>query len=466
MTDPLHAAEAVTAISPTLYWLATGIFVLAYAVIVSEKIHKTKVALMGAALMIVLKILTQNEAFHSEEFGIDYNVIFLLISMMVIINIMAKTGVFQWAAIRTAKAAKGKPFTIMALFAVITAVASAFLDNVTTVLLLAPVTLLIADELDVDPVPYLLAEALASNIGGSATLIGDPPNIMIASKANYSFMDFISNLAPVIIIVMIAFVVMLKIFFGRRLTVTEERRLRVMAMDESTLIKDPVLMKKSLFVMACVILGFTVHGALHLEPATIALTGAALLLLISGEPPHHILAEVEWTTLFFFMGLFIIVGGVVKVGLIKDLSQVVIAITHPTQDSMAATTFVILWFSAIASAIVDNIPFVATMNPLILDMANTVFHQGAQSSAALPVETLHHDVLEPVWWSLALGACLGGNGTSIGASANVIVVGMAEKAGKPISFMKFMAYGVPVMLMTLVISTVYIYLRYYILHWY
>jgi Na+/H+ antiporter NhaD/arsenite permease-like protein len=466
MTEPAQAAHAVTEVSTSIYWLATAIFVVAYAVIVSEKVHKTKVALMGAALMMALPILTQHEAFHSEEFGIDYNVIFLLISMMIIINIMAKSGIFEWVAIRAAKMAKGRPFTIMAIFAVFTAVASAFLDNVTTVLLLAPVTLLIADELDVDPVPYLIAEALASNIGGTATLIGDPPNIMIASKAHYSFMDFIYNLSPAIIITMIAFVVVLKVLFGKRLQVNEEKRRRVMAMDESSLIKDPVLMKKSLFVMGCTIVGFTMHGALHLEPATIALTGAAVLLLISGEHPHHILAEVEWTTIFFFMGLFIIVGGVVKVGLIKDLSQVVIDITRPTEQSMSTTSFVILWFSAFASAIVDNIPFVATMNPLVLDMANTVFHGGAHNPAALAAATLHHDVLEPVWWSLALGACLGGNGSPIGASANVIVVGMAEKAGKPISFGKFMAYGLPVMIMTLVIAHAYIYVRYYVLHWY
>jgi len=466
MNEAVHAAEAVTAISPTVYWLATAIFVVAYAVIVSEKVHKTKVALVGAALMIALKILTQHEAFHSEEFGIDYNVIFLLISMMVIINIMTRSGVFQWVAIRSAKVAKGKPFTIMAIFVVITAIASALLDNVTTVLLLAPVTLLIADELDVDPIPYLIAEALASNIGGTATLIGDPPNIMIASKAHYSFMDFIYNLTPVVVIIMIAFVVVMKVLFGSRLKVTEEKRKRVMEMDESSLITDPVLMKKSLVVMGLTVVGFTMHGVLHLEPATIALTGAAILLLISGEHPHHILADVEWTTIFFFMGLFIIVGGVVKVGLIKDLSQVVIDVTHPTQESMFTTSFVMLWFSAFASAIVDNIPFVATMNPLVLDMANTVFHEGAHSAAALGAATLHHDVLEPVWWSLALGACLGGNGSPIGASANVIVVGMAEKAGKPISFAKFMAYGFPIMIMTLIISHLYIYLRYYVLHWY
>ena len=461
MTDPAQATQVATEASATIYWLATAIFVLAYAVIVSEKVHKTKVALVGAALMIGLRILTQHEAFHSEHFGIDYNVIFLLISMMIIINVMARSGVLEWVAIRSAKVAQGRPFTLMATFAVLTAIASAVLDNVTTVLLLAPVTLLIADELDVDPIPFLIVEALASNIGGTATLIGDPPNMMIASKAKYGFMDFIIHLTPVVVVIMIAFVVVMKVLFGRKLKVSEVNRLRVMAMDESRLIRNPVLMKKSLVVMGLTVAGFALHGVLHLEPATIAFTGAAVLLLISGEHPHHILAEVEWTTVFFFMGLFIMVGGLVKVGMIRDLSQFVIDVTKPTDQSLMTTTMVMLWFSAIASTIVDNVPFVAAINPLVLDMANTIFHHGGADPAALPVATLHHPVLEPLWWSLALGASLGGNGTLIGASANVIIVGMAERAGRRISFMKFMAYGVPVMVMTLILSSLYVWLRYY-----
>jgi Na+/H+ antiporter NhaD/arsenite permease-like protein len=461
MTDPAQATQVATEASATIYWLATAIFVLAYAVIVSEKVHKTKVALVGAALMIGLRILTQHEAFHSEHFGIDYNVIFLLISMMIIINVMARSGVLEWVAIRSAKVAQGRPFTLMATFAVLTAIASAVLDNVTTVLLLAPVILLITDELDVDPVPFLIVEALASNIGGTATLIGDPPNMMIASKAKYGFMDFIIHLTPVVVVIMIAFVVVMKVLFGRKLKVSEVNRLRVMAMDESRLIRNPVLMKKSLVVMGLTVAGFALHGVLHLEPATIAFTGAAVLLLISGEHPHHILAEVEWTTVFFFMGLFIMVGGLVKVGMIRDLSQFVIDVTKPTDQSLMTTTMVMLWFSAIASTIVDNVPFVAAINPLVLDMANTIFHHGGADPAALPVATLHHPVLEPLWWSLALGASLGGNGTLIGASANVIIVGMAERAGRRISFMKFMAYGVPVMVMTLILSSLYVWLRYY-----
>ncbi len=445
------------------FWTGTLIFLLSYAVIVSEKIHKTKVALIGASLMLVLRILEQQEAFHSEEFGIDYNVIFLLIGMMIIIGIMKNTGAFEYVAIKSAKVARGEPFRIMTIFAVITAISSALLDNVTTVLLLAPVTLLIADELDIDPIPFLITEALASNIGGTATLIGDPPNIMIASKAKLTFMDFIVHLTPAIIVIMVVFLFTLKIIFGKKLHVKEELKMRVMAMDENEMIKDPVLLKKCLAVLTLTVLGFVLHGALHLEPATIALTGAAVLFLISGEDPHKTFLEVEWPTIFFFMGLFIIVGGVVKVGLIEKLSQFMIEITGPTQTSMFKTSMVMLWFSAIASAIVDNIPFVATMNPLILDMANTIYHNGGAAAHALPPETLHNAVLMPVWWSLALGACLGGNGSPIGASANVIIVGMAEKAKRPISFLKFMAYGFPIMVETLIVSMIYIWVRYYLL---
>ena len=445
------------------FWTATLIFIISYAVIVSEKIHKTKVALAGASLMLILKIVDQKEAFHSEELGIDYNVIFLLISMMMIIGIMKRTGIFEYVAIKSAKIAKGEPFRIMAIFSVVTAVASAFLDNVTTVLLLAPVTLLVADELDMDPIPFLITEALASNIGGTATLIGDPPNIMIASKARLTFMDFILHLAPVVIIIMIVYIYTIKLIFGRKLKVKEDLKKRIMEIQEKDLIKDPVLLRKCLAVLGITIFGFVIHGFLHFEPATIALAGAALLFLISGEKPHDIFLEVEWPSIFFFIGLFIIVGGVVKVGLIEKMSRMMIDLTGPTQTNMFTTSMVILWFSAIASAIVDNIPFVATMNPLILDMANNIYHAGGAASHALPPETIHNAVLMPVWWALALGACLGGNGTAIGASANVIIIGMAEKARKPISFLKFMAYGIPIMIETVVISMIYIWVRYYLL---
>jgi Na+/H+ antiporter NhaD/arsenite permease-like protein len=453
MTEEVKAVTEI--VFGTKFWIATAIFILVYGLIVTEKIHKTILAIVGASTMIVLGILTQEEAFHSPELGIDWNVIFLLVSMMIIINIMKPTGVFEYIAIKSAKVAKGKPFAIMAIFSVVTAVVSAFLDNVTTVLLIAPVTLLICQALELDVVPYLITEAIASNIGGTATLIGDPPNIMIASKAQLDFMAFVYNLTPVVIVVLIAYVITIKFVFGKRLTVKEELRQRVMAMNENEAIKDPILLKKSLAVLAVTITGFIFHGMLHYEPATIALFGAGLLLLVSGtKEPHHILAEAEWTTIFFFMGLFMIIGGVVNVGLIKWMSIKVLEIT---QGNLFGTSMVILWFSAFASAFIDNIPYVATMNPLVIDMAKQLWPN------ITGIDLLHHPDLMPIWWSLALGACLGGNGTAIGASANVIVVGMAEKMGRPISFKKFMLYGMPLMIESVIICHAYIWLRYYVL---
>jgi Na+/H+ antiporter NhaD/arsenite permease-like protein len=449
--ETAHAVGAM--VMDSTFYLACGIFFIALAIIISEKIHKTIVAIFGASLVLVLKILEQHEAFHLEEFGVDWNVIFLLIGMMTIINLMRPTGLFEYIAIRSAKAGKGDPLRIMVIFAVITAVLSALLDNVTTVLLLAPVTLLIADALEVDPIPYLIVEALASNIGGTATLIGDPPNIMIASKAKLNFMDFIIHLTPAVIFMMVVFIVLLKLFFGKRLKTREELKERIMKMDEREAIKDPVMLTKSLAVLGVVLVGFIFHGMLHYEPATVALFGAGLLLLLSGtHEPHHVLAEIEWPVIFFFIGLFIMVGGMVKVGAISLMSQKMLALT---QGNLFATSMVIMWFSAIASAVVDNIPYVATMNPLVIDMARELWpeHSG--------MELLQHAELMPIWWSLALGACLGGNGSAIGASANVIVVGMAEKAGHKISFLKFMAYGVPVMFITVFIAMIYVWIRYY-----
>ena len=451
-----HEAVTTEVVMGSAFWIATGLFILAYGLIVTEKIHKTIVAIFGAALMIVLGIVTQENAFHSTDLGVDWNVIFLLVSMMIIINIMRPTGVFEYIAIKSAKVAKGEPFMIMAILSVVTASVSAFLDNVTTVLLIAPVTLLICEALELDVVPFLITEALASNIGGTATLIGDPPNIMIASKAQLDFMAFIYHLTPVIILVLIVYVITLKFIFGKQLYVRDELRKRIMSMDEREAIKDPLLLKKSLAVLVITITGFVFHGTLHFEPATIALFGAGLLLLVSGtKDPHHILAEAEWTTLFFFMGLFIIIGGVVNVGLIKWMSIKVLELTH---GSLLGTSMVIMWFSAFASAFIDNIPYVATMNPLIIDMAKQLWPNLSGT------ELLHHPDLMPIWWSLALGACLGGNGTAIGASANVIVVGMAEKMGRPISFKKFMLYGMPLMIESVIICTVYVWLRYYVLH--
>jgi Na+/H+ antiporter NhaD/arsenite permease-like protein len=436
------------------FWIATAIFFIAYVLIVMERIHKTIIAIFGAALIIVLGVLTQEDAFHSMELGVDWNVIFLLVGMMTIINIMKPTGIFEYIAIKSAKIARGEPFRIMVMFSVVTAVLSALLDNVTTVLLIVPVTLFICQALELDAVPFLITETLASNIGGTATLIGDPPNIMIASKAQLDFMAFIYHLTPIVIILMVVYILTLKIFFSKRLKTTEALRQRLMDMNEKDAIRDPVLLKKSLLVLAVTMTGFVLHGVLHLQPATIALFGAGLLLLVSKiKDPHHILAQAEWTTIFFFIGLFIIIGGVVKVGLIQWMSVKVLELTG---GNLFHTSMVILWFSAFASAFIDNIPYVATMNPLIIDMAKQLW------PALSGTQLLHHPDLMPVWWSLALGACLGGNGTPIGASANVIVVGMAAKMGYPISFKQFMIYGMPFMIQTVVISMIYIWLRYYV----
>lgn len=434
------------------FYLAIIIFFAVYVFIVIEKWHKTVIALAGASVVLLLKILSQHEAFQTEEFGVDWNVIMLLVSMMIIVSIMRETGIFQWTAIKSAKLAKGEPFRIMAILCVVTAVLSALLDNVTTVLLIAPVTIVLANHLDIDPVPFLISEVLASNIGGTATLIGDPPNIMIASRAHLTFNQFILNLGPVVLIILVVYLFTIRFVWGSRLKVRPEMKERLLAMDESQMITDPVLLKKSLFVMGLVILGFGLHGMLGLQPATIALGGAALLMLLSGREPHKVLHEVEWTTLFFFIGLFIVVGGLVKVGAIGLMSQKVLDLT---QGNMFATSMFILWFSAIASAVVDNIPYVATMNPLIVDMAKGLWPDETE------LELLHHVDLLPVWWSLALGACLGGNGSAIGASANVIVCGVAERAGYPITFWRFTLYGFPLMVESVIIASIYVWLRYY-----
>ena len=396
--------------------------------------------------------LTQSEAFYSEEFGVDWNVIILLISMMIIINVMKPTGLFEYIGIKSAKAAKGSPYRVMAIFAFVTAFVSAFLDNVTTVLLITPIVIFICEKMEVDPIPYLVAEALASNIGGTATLIGDPPNIMMASKANFTFNDFVVHLTPVIAVILAVFIVMLKLVFRKHLKTTPEARERVMNLEETGVIKDRKTMVISLVVLCLVIAGFVMHASLHLEPATVALAGAALLLLVLAiEEPHHIFVDIEWNSLFFFIGLFVVVGAVVKVGFVKMLAGAVISTTG---TNMLAAGTVILWFSAVASAIIDNIPFVATMNPLIINMGQQLWPHAAP-------QALNYGQLLPVWWALSLGACLGGNGTAIGASANVVVAGMSEKMGKRISFVKFMLYAFPFWIMSIAVSNIYLWLRYF-----
>jgi len=425
----------------TAMWIGLGLFITIYVFISAELVNKTIISLLGASLFIVFQIIDTNKAFSV----IDWNVIFLLISMMIIVGITKKTGVFQYVAIKAAKFAKGDPMAILVLLSLITALFSAFLDNVTTVLIIAPVTMLIAVELGISPVPFIVSVAIASNIGGTATLIGDPPNIMIGSAAKLDFISFLVNLTPIIIILMVVLSGMSYLLFAKKLHVTNERKARIMEFDESKAIEDVPLLIKSLVVLALVIVGFLLHGLLKVEASVISLLGASLLMLLTGSKEvDEFFHDVEWGTLFFFIGLFIMVGGLVELGLMKMLSEWVLGIT---KGNMKLTTLALLWFSGVLSAFVDNIPYVATMIPLVQNIGATV---GAVA-------------VGPVWWSLALGACLGGNGTLIGASANVVAVGLANKSGYKISFMDFTKYGALITVVNLIISTFYLYIRYYVL---
>lgn len=421
--------------------LAIGIFLITYAIIISEKIHRTIVAMSGGILMVLFGIVTQELAIHH----IDFNTLGLLVGMMILVTITAQTGVFKYVAIRAAKVAKGRPITILVYLSVITATASALLDNVTTVLLIVPVTFSIARQLQVNPVPFLISEVIASNVGGTATLIGDPPNIMIGSAVpELDFMAFVYNLTPIIIVILAATIICLIFIYGKQLKTTPELQAKLMDMNERDEITDATLLKKSLTIMALTIIGFVLHGVLHLDSATIALTGAFLLLLITGESYlEDAVSKVEWNTIFFFVGLFILVSGLVETGVIAKLAE---SAVHLTGGDSLQTSLLILWLSAIASAFIDNIPFVATMIPMIHEMGTLGMHN-----------------LEPLWWSLSLGACLGGNGTIIGASANVIVAGLAAKEGHHISFVGFMKVAFPLMLLSILISHAYIYLRYFVL---
>ncbi len=431
--------EALASATSGAITAALMIFLGSYALIISEKVHRTTIAIFGGALMIVVGIFLNFYNQHSAISAIDFNTIGLLVGMMVIVGIIKDTGFFQYVSIKAAKIAKGNPWKIMALFAIVTALFSALLDNVTTVLLMVPMTFVICDNLRVNPVPFLLVEIFMSNIGGTATLIGDPPNILIGSAANLSFLDFVVNLGPVVVVMIFVLLPFFKWKYGKSMAVSKEMCQKVMNLNEREAIKRPRLLKKSLFVLGLVMLGFFFHGFLGLEGATIAVLGAGLLLLLDNKNPEKALHEVEWTTIFFFVGLFVIIGGIESVGIIKWAAGKLIAATG---GDLAITAITILWGGAILSAFIDNIPFVATMIPLVHEMGNTFSD------------------LNPIWWSLALGACLGGNGTLVGASANLIVAGMAEKSGYKISFLDFIKMGMAVMFITIVIANIYLLIRY------
>ncbi len=437
--------------------VALLIFSVCYLLIVTERIHKTIVALSGAALMIVFGVVSQEEAFYSHEFGVDYNVVFLLIGMMVIVNIMRETGLFEVLAIWAAQRADAKPFRLLVLLALLTAGLSAMLDNVTTVLLMAPVTLAIAKRLELNPIPFLLTEALASNIGGTATLVGDPPNIMIASKAELSYLDFLIVMGPIVIVIMAVFITVLWLVFGRTMMVAPHLRENILALSSREAVPDQGFLRRCLYLLAIINVGFCIHSLIHLEPATIALLGASSFMLIGHarrkpEDAEELtyLAEVEWKTIFFFIGLFILVGGLVKVGVIRYLADQLVAVTR---GNLAGSTMAVLWGSAILSAAVDNIPYVAAMNPLIVDLARSL-HPEITDYVIL----VHQPDIIPLWWALALGACLGGNGTIIGASANVVIVDIARKSGYRITFWQFFKFGFPVMIGSVALSAIYLWL--------
>ena len=422
--------------------LAIAIFVLAYVLIATEKISRIAIALGGAAAMLIIGATDSDKAFYSHETGIDWDVIFLLLGMMIIVGVIHKTGVFEFIAIKAIKIAKGDPKKALVYLVVLVAFASAILDNVTTILLAVPMTLVICKQLNVNPVPFLLAEVFASNIGGAATLVGDPPNIIIASRANLSFNDFLIHMAPLVIVAMIVITPMLVWMFRKELVNTPEDRARIHELDEKSYLTNPVLMKKSLAVLGLVILGFLLHTAIHAEPSVIALLGAGLLIAISGLKPSDYVQDVEWGTLVFFAGLFVMVGALVNVGAIQLLSDY---LAEMVDGKPQLATGALLFVSAIVSGIVDNIPYVTAMSPVVADL-----------SASVPA--VHGDVL---WWALAFGADFGGNATIIGASANVVAIGLAAKAGIKISFWQFAKYGIPVTFVSIAIAAPYLFLRYF-----
>jgi Na+/H+ antiporter NhaD/arsenite permease-like protein len=429
-------------------WVSTCILAITYATIMSEQVNRAIVALVGAGVMILVGVLDQHEAIR----GIDFNTIGLLTGMMILVSISRRSGMFQYLAVRSAQLAKAHPAGILIILQITTAVLSAFLDNVTTVLLIVPVTLAICKTLKVPAYPYLFAEIFASNIGGTATLIGDPPNILIGSQVGLTFNDFVYNLAPVILVVMAVQALIIHVIWGKDLRASHDAEERVMAMKAADSITDWTLLKQSLIILALVMISFILARPLHLEPATIALFGAAILMLLdnwshhaekAAHNIHETFGDVEWITIFFFIGLFVVVHGVDVGGLLSLLAKKLVAATGGNIDTAG---YSILWSSAFLSAIVDNIPFVATMIPLIKNMAPAF--GGAEHIRAL-------------WWCLSLGACLGGNGTLIGASANLTVAGIGERDGVPFRFVTYTLYAAPMMIVSVAICNVYLWWRFF-----
>ncbi len=426
--------------------LSAGILILAYIFIATEKIPKVTIALLGAGITIFLGLVSQSKMTEGGAFDphyfinfVDFSVVFLLVSMMIIVLISTKSGMYSWLANELLKKTKGHPVKALIVLGVFTAVVSAFLDNVTTVILILPITFVVSKQLDIDPVPYLITEVFASNIGGTATLIGDPPNIIIGSAAGFSFMDFLYELTAPIIVILSAMLFVMYLFFRHYLKTTPEKMAMIEHIDNSKTITDKPLMIRSIIVLALVIIGFVMHDITHIDTYLVAMLGAAVLLLF--EKPNEIFEKVEWNTILFFIGLFIIIGGLEASGGIKLMAQWIIDVTSGSQT---AASMLILWASGIISGIIDNIPYTATMSPMLVEIS----------------KVMGQEYTYPLWWCLSLGACLGGNMTIIGAAANVVVSEQAAKDGHPISFMRFMKYGVVIVFISLIISSVYVYFKY------
>ena len=413
--------------------VAVAIFAVALALIASERVDRTKVALLGAALVVLTQTLDQE---HAVE-AVDFNTIGLLTGMMLMVRITEATGVYTWVAIRAGQLSRGRPLAVVLSLSVTTAVLSAFLDNVTTILLIVPITFLLADALDVDPVPLIIIEIVASNIGGTATLIGDPPNILIAGHTGLSFGAFITNLAPIVALTLVVVIPGMYFFYRSRLQIAPKARDRVMSLDAAKSIEDPGEAKRTVPILVLTILVFFVHKPLHLEPATVALAGASVMLLMTRQSLHDTIAGIEWPTLFFLMGLFVMVGAMEETGALGEVAD---GIASLTGGDRVAELLGILWLSAVGSGAVDNIPFTAAMIPV--------------------VESLGGGADDAYWWALALGACFGGNATIVAAAANVAASGMAARAGRPISFLAFLRYGIPVTVVSLMLATGYVLLRY------
>jgi len=418
------------------FFVSIVIFIAVYILIIWDKFDRTLVALGGGMLMIILQILNQESAIEA----VDFDTVTLLIGMMMIVMVMRRTGVFEYLAIKVLKISKADPQRLIILLSLITGVLSGLLDNVTTILLIIPVTLSVAKDLKLDPIPFIIAEIFASNIGGTATLIGDPPNIMIGSQVGFTFNDFLFNNSIIALPILLLTSILFALLYKKVLIADESVKAKVLAVNEKDAITDGPLLLKSMIVFSLVILGFIFNSVLHIESPTIALTGAIILIFLSGISSEEILHEVEWKTIFFFIGLFILVGGIEATGVIEILAKDVLLLTH---GDVFMTTLSILWVSAIASAFIDNIPFVATMIPMITEMGQ-----------------LSGIDIYPLWWALSLGACLGGNGTIIGASANVVAIGIAEAQGYRITFGHFFRVAFPFMILTIIIATVYMIFRY------